>query len=57
VPPQPDRKSDPTSPRKRGEVGRSISLIQPSQNLIQLFEVAVADVDGAAGLAMIDANG
>src|ERR1700738_1672804 len=32
------------------------SLIQPSQNLVELFKVAVADVHGTAGIAVIDAD-
>src|SRR6266850_4993087 len=31
-------------------------LIQPSQNLVELFKVPVADVDGAPGVAVIDAD-
>src|ERR1700754_4305298 len=31
--------------------------VQPSQNLVELFELAIADVHGAAAFAMIDADG
>src|SRR5450432_3595961 len=30
--------------------------IQPSQNLVELFEIAVLDVHGTAGSAMVDAD-
>ena len=33
------------------------SLRQPPHHLVELFEVAVADLDGAAGIAVIDGDG
>src|SRR5512146_180504 len=30
---------------------------QPPHHLIELFEVAIADLDGAAGVAVVDAHG
>src|ERR1700682_5607383 len=42
--------------RKYSRRARSDALIQPSQNLVELFKVAVADVHSAAGIAVIDAD-
>src|SRR5206468_11516284 len=36
---------------------RSAPLRQPSHHLVELFEVAVADLDGAAGVAVVDGHG
>ena len=47
----------PTSPRKRiGERCRITPSCQPPHHFVELLEVAVADLDGAAGIAMIDAD-
>src|SRR5207247_1707555 len=36
---------------------RSAPLRQPPHHLVELFEVAVADLDGAAGVAVVDGHG
>src|SRR5258705_11962149 len=45
-----------TTPCKVG-APPSASLRQPSHHLVELFEVSVADLDGAAGIAVADAHG
>src|SRR5271165_2615455 len=52
-----------TSPRKRGEVRKSARchpalalVLQPAQNLVELLEIAVADVNGTAGVAVVDTD-
>src|SRR5882724_6629300 len=37
--------------------GLSTALRQPPHHLVELFEVAVADLDAAAGIAMVDGHG
>src|SRR5580700_6602704 len=47
----------PHPPRaERGEVRKSASLFQPSDNLVELVEIAVADMHGAAGAAVVDVD-
>src|SRR6266850_6376483 len=43
--------------RSGGDEGeKSAPLVQPSQDLVELFKVPVADLYGAAGIAVIDAD-
>ena len=55
----PTRRYAPTSPASgRGKEQHDLTRrVQPSQDLVKLFEIAVADVHGAAGVAVIDADG
>src|SRR5882757_8102309 len=55
----PTRRFAPTSPASgRGKKARDLPRrVQPPQNFVELFEVAVADVHGATAVAVIDADG
>src|SRR5258708_24984567 len=44
------------APRGASRNDDSIFGIQPPHNLVELFEITVAEVHGAAGIAVIDAD-
>ena len=45
-PPHPDRKSDPTSPRKRGEVTKAAYAVAKSGNTASILVFSVAALNG-----------
>src|SRR5258706_3236159 len=42
--------------RKYFRAAKSAALIQPAHNLVERFEITVADVHGSAGISVIDAD-